>query len=241
MDSAHRRSNARGPSGRRVWHSRSGIRGTVVAAAAVLLAGCVNHDFVPGPGMLASNLGPQAAGCRIFARGSQGGYAFGAAGSPRFVAAAAGIAAIGAGIAGAVQQNHNYNDCMLSRGWRVADGTPGQLAINAVQVEDVPPIATASRSSERRRMRVRVDALSASEAYDLNLPSNGGLVVLEVLPGGVGNSAGLAAGDVILQFNGTTVARIDDMQRWLNGTAANGIVTATVWRNGEERPFPLEF
>jgi hypothetical protein len=240
MDSAFWRSNARGP-GRRVWHSRTGIRGAVMAAAAVLLAGCVNHDFVPGPGMLASNLGPETAMCRIFARGSQRGYTFGAAGSPRFVAAAAGIAAIGVGIAGAVQQNQNYNDCMLSRGWLVGDGTPGQLAINAVQVEDVPQVATASRSSERRRMRARVDALSASEAYDLNLPSNGGLIVLEVLPGGVANSAGLTAGDVILEFNGTTVARVADMQRWLDGTAANSVVTATVWRNGQESSFALQF
>ena len=102
-------------------------------------------------------------------------------------------------------------------------------------------MAEAPQPSGRRRMRVRVNAVSASEVSSLNLPSAGGLMVLEVLPGGVGSSAGLVAGDVILAFDGITVLTVDDMQRRLNGAASNSIVNAMVWRNGQERPVPLQF
>lgn len=235
------RMKSHGSSGQRAGSSRKSIRGAALAAAAVLLSGCVNHDFVPGPGMLASDFEPESARCRIFARSNQSGYAFGAVGSPRFVTASVGGAAIGAGIAGAVQNNQNYNDCMMARGWRVANRAPVQQAASTVQGETLPPIAAASQSNTRRRMRVRVNAVSALDATTLNLHSAGGLIVLEVLPGGVGSSAGLVAGDVILAFDGIAIASVDDMQRRLNDAVANSTVTAMVWRNGQERSVPLQF
>lgn len=214
------------------------ICGAVLGAAAVLLSGCVNHDFAPGPGMLVSDFEPESARCRIFARSNQSGFAFGAAGSPRFVATAVGGAAIGAGIAGAVQNNQNYNDCMMARGWRVANRMPTQ---QVVQAEELPSIAVGSEASTRRRMRVRVNPVSPLEAANQNLRTTGGLMVLEVLPGGVASSAGLNAGDIILAFDGIAIETVDDMQRRLNGAVPNSTVTAVVWRNGQERPVPLQF
>src|SRR5690242_210405 len=89
-----------------------------------LLSACVQHTYAPGPGMSSLDFEPDSARCRLFARGSQSGYAFGASGSQQFVAGATVGAAIGYGIAAAVERNQNFNDCMQARGWRIADGSP---------------------------------------------------------------------------------------------------------------------
>ncbi len=89
----------------------------------ISLGACANHTFAPGPGMNVQDLGPNKAQCRLFARGSDPGYSFSAYGSPRFVAASMGGAALGAAIGSAVRQNSNFNDCMEARGLRMADDT----------------------------------------------------------------------------------------------------------------------
>jgi hypothetical protein len=55
----------------------------------------------------------------MFARGesTSGGFAAGAAGSPRFVGAYIGRAALGYGFGTAVRANHDFNDCMFAAGW----------------------------------------------------------------------------------------------------------------------------
>jgi hypothetical protein len=58
------------------------------ATALLLLGSCVTHNFAPGPGMAASDFEPESARCRLFARGADPGFAFGAVGSPQFVGGA---------------------------------------------------------------------------------------------------------------------------------------------------------
>jgi hypothetical protein len=58
----------------------------VAPLAPLLLGGCVTHTFAPGPGMAAADFEPDSAGCRLFARGTDPGFTFGASGSPKFVA-----------------------------------------------------------------------------------------------------------------------------------------------------------
>jgi hypothetical protein len=79
----------------------------VLAAVTALLNGCVNPTFAPGPGMLASDFGPDSARCRLFARGGmpQPGFMVGASGSPGFVAGAMGGAILASGIASAMAQS----------------------------------------------------------------------------------------------------------------------------------------
>jgi hypothetical protein len=72
--------------------------------------------------MSALDFEPNSAQCRLFARGSQRDFAFSAAGSRQYVAGATLGAALGYGVASAIEQNQNLNDCMIARGWRVADG-----------------------------------------------------------------------------------------------------------------------
>lgn len=93
----------------------------------------------------------------------------------------------------------------------------------------------------RRRLLVRVDLPSTSEGSPSDPRTGRGLIVLQVLPGGVGSSAGLQPGDAILALDGTPVATFEDMQRKLGMVGANSVVVATVRRNGQERPTPLHF
>jgi hypothetical protein len=101
----------------------------------LLLGGCVTHTFAPGPGMSGADFEPESARCRLFARGADPGFAFGAFGSPSFVAATMVGGAIGGVIGSAVRENRNYNDCMQARGWRVADGVHTPTASPAAQRE----------------------------------------------------------------------------------------------------------
>ena len=79
-------------------------------ALPLLLGGCVQHAFAPGPGMSAADFEPDSAQCRLFARGARSGFAFGAVGSPKFVGASMGGAALGYAIGSAVEMNQNFND-----------------------------------------------------------------------------------------------------------------------------------
>ncbi len=221
--------------------NRKSLCSALLLMAGISLGGCVNHDFVPGPGMLAADFEPEAARCRIFARSGRQGYAAGAAGSPRFVAGAMAGAVVAGEISNAIQQNENYNDCMISRGWRVASRAPAPLTASAIQTESLSPSSTAPTPNARRNMRVRVNVVSSQEAAARNLRTPGGLIVLEVFPGGVANSAGLMNDDIILTFDGQPVTSADDMQRRLRLVQPNTTIVADVWRNGVERPIPLQF
>ena len=43
----------------------------------LMLAGCVQHTFAPGPGMSAADFGPESAQCRLFRRRVDGRSRFG--------------------------------------------------------------------------------------------------------------------------------------------------------------------
>ena len=115
-----------------------------------LLSGCAYHTFAPGPGMSANNFEPDSAKCRMYSRGQQSGFSFAASGSPRFVAASTGGAALGYAVGSAVQANQNYNDCMIATGWRVIDKQPvgnaamsGSLAVSEATTPTPLTVVTA--------------------------------------------------------------------------------------------------
>lgn len=218
------------------------MRKIVVGMALTIgLAGCVNQNFVPGPGMSAIDLGPQAAQCRLMARGVKTGFGFAAAGSPKFVAASTGGAIVGYAIASAVEQNSNYNDCMEARGWRIADVQPVAMT-TAVRVEQLPPptatAATVNQPSVETKVLARqglgVRAVDVTfVAGDARPPH--GIMITAVDSAGAGSSAGLREGDVILNFNGLFISNVGDMQRALASLESAGTVVANVRRDGKER------
>jgi membrane-associated protease RseP (regulator of RpoE activity) len=127
------------------------------------LTGCVQHTFAPGPGMSAMDYEPDTANCRIFSRGATPGFGFSASGSPKFVAGSMVGAAIGAGIASAIIQNQNYNDCMQARGWRVVDGLKPAPAVTVPPTpQPVAPVATVAATPPPRPLPVAMTTTASS-------------------------------------------------------------------------------
>lgn len=222
------------------------LRGLLAITSLIILAACVHHTFAPGPGMSAMDFEPDSARCRIFARNDNPGFEFGASGSPRFVATSMAAAAIAGVVGTAIRENGNYNDCMEAHGWRVADGSPqaGGMAVPASN--SLPGAAPeqpmqASGSIPRREFGVRADVVTDTVAADLHLSPPQGVVILAVEAGGAASSAGLLGGDVILSFGGAPIMTIADVQRALDTVMPNNLVTATIWRNGHERPIQIQF
>ena len=88
----------------------------LVLGMTFLACGREQHTFVPGPGMSAASLEFGLCSMSSFCGGMKTGFAFQASGSPKFVAASTGGAAIGYAIGSAIEQNSNFNDCMEARG-----------------------------------------------------------------------------------------------------------------------------
>ena len=107
------------------------------------LGACASHTYVPGPGKLAADMGPDMAHCRLYAHMTRPDVSFGAAGSPKFVAIASAVAVVGGAIDTAIHDSETTDDCMQAHGWRVADATP---PVGAVPNPARPPatvVATA--------------------------------------------------------------------------------------------------
>ncbi len=84
-----------------------------VTTILVGLAGCVSHNWTPGPDARGT-FEEQSAACRMLARNGQTGVV--AFGRPAFVAGAI----IGNTIGNAVRANATFNDCLEAAGWEVA-------------------------------------------------------------------------------------------------------------------------
>jgi S1-C subfamily serine protease len=218
------------------------------------LAGCVHHTFAPGPGMSAFDFEPDAARCRLAARGATSGFAVEAAGSPRFVAAYTAGALIGSAIGAAVQQNRDFNDCMQARGWRVADGRPPvpeaglAVPLPPVTSSQSQPIAiqatataNAAPTTTRRPLLIRASALTPAIAQSASYGRSQGVAVQEVLSGGAGASAGLRPGDIIVTFNGALMTDVTDLQHEVETVAPGHVITALVWRDRSARPIDVHF
>jgi S1-C subfamily serine protease len=92
------------------------------------------------------------------------------------------------------------------------------------------------RDGRVRRSRLGIAAqtimLDARLARRLKRSGHSAVQVLEVQPGGPAAQAGLAKGDVILEFAGTTVLSVDDLHRLLTAEAAGKPAPALVMHGG---------
>jgi len=72
-----------------------------------------------------------------------------------------------------------------------------------------------------------------------SLPSDHGVLVLSVEPGGAGAKAGLQEGDVIIGFGETTVAGVDDLQRFLTEAQVNAATSIRLLRGTRKLDLPV--
>jgi len=82
------------------------------------LSACANYVWAPPAGAPDASYDQQAAQCRLFSRGAtpRGGF-IAASGKPAFVGGVVGGYLLASAIAGAVEANQNFNDCMAASGW----------------------------------------------------------------------------------------------------------------------------
>lgn len=115
----------------------------VLGIGLLSLGACAQHTYAPGPGMSASDLGPDSGRCHLLAHMTRPAMAFGASGSQKFVAVASAAAVVGGVIGTAIHDSETYDDCMQAHGWRVADAPaqPPSTAYGAPPVAPLTPVA----------------------------------------------------------------------------------------------------
>jgi S1-C subfamily serine protease len=81
--------------------------------------------------------------------------------------------------------------------------------------------------------------LQQSLAQKLGLMQETGLMVLQVEAGTNAEKAGFLPGDILVGLNGSTIARIRELNRWLASETGGREVNAKVIRGGEIKEFPI--
>ncbi len=85
------------------------------------------------------------------------------------------------------------------------------------------------------RLGVTVQEVNQSLAENFGLPAPAGALVSSVQKSGPGAAAGLEPGDVILKFNGETLARSSDLPPKVAALKPGAPVTLEVWRDGKSK------
>lgn len=112
------------------------------------------------------------------------------------------------------------------------------------------PSETVSRIAEQLLTKGRIERgylgigvqkipLQQSLAEKLKLTQETGLMVLQVETGTNAEKAGFLPGDILVGLNGTTIARVRELNRWLAGESGGRSVAARVIRGGELKEFPV--
>jgi serine protease DegQ len=112
------------------------------------------------------------------------------------------------------------------------------------------PSETVSRIAEQLLSKGRIERgylgvgvqkipLQQSLAEKLKLTQETGLMVLQVESGTPADKAGFLPGDILVGLNGTAIARIRELNRWLASESGGREVNARVIRGGEIKEFPV--
>jgi S1-C subfamily serine protease len=139
-------------------------------------------------------------------------------------------------------------------GGPLADATGRIVGINSsVLGRDLSlaiPSETVARIAEQLLTKGRIERgylgigvqkipLQQSLAQKLKLAQETGLMVLQVEPGTNADKAGFLPGDILIGLNGTTIARVRELNRWLATETGGRSVNARVIRGGEIQEFPI--
>jgi len=92
----------------------------------------------------------------------------------------------------------------------------------------------------RGLLGVGVQAVTSDLAASLGLKNVGGILVNSVTPGGPADQAGIKAGDVITQINGTPVNDTNVLRNMVASTAPGTEINLAVLRNSNEQQFHVK-
>jgi len=87
----------------------------------------------------------------------------------------------------------------------------------------------------RGRIGLNMTAVPRDGYQDFGLKSRAGALVSQVSPGGPADKAGVKAGDVVLEFNGRSIATTIDLQKMVAAIKPGTSVGIKVMRNGKEQ------
>ncbi|SME91351.1 serine protease Do [Tistlia consotensis] len=87
---------------------------------------------------------------------------------------------------------------------------------------------------------VRIQTVTPELAEGLRLGSAHGALVASVTPGGPAQKAGIAGGDVIVEFDGRPVGEMSELPRMVAQTAIGKTVPVKVVRKGEEKTIQVQ-
>lgn len=123
------------------------------------------------------------------------------------------------------EQRKFSRDMMRRRNQAGLPGQPGNMPM--------PPGFGGPRHDAR--LGARLEPASATLAEQLDLPKGQGLVVREVQPDSAAAKAGLQAHDVLLEFNGKSVAnRVEELTRLMADIKPDTAVEVVVLRKGKK-------
>jgi serine protease Do len=93
---------------------------------------------------------------------------------------------------------------------------------------------------ERAQLGVTIQSVDQSLAQAFGLKEPTGALISSVSPEGAGARAGLAAGDVILKFNGQTISEAADLPPLVANVKPGDSATLSIWRKGGMRDLSVK-
>jgi serine protease Do len=134
------------------------------------------------------------------------------------------------------------NTAIYSSGSMMGGGA-GNIGIGfAIPINTVRDVLPGLRSGKitRGRIGVQVRPILQEDVEALGLKDRRGALVAAVTDDGPADTAGMRAGDVILEFNGKPVTRSNDLPQQVSVTAPGTTVPVKVVRDGKERTLSVK-
>ena len=112
------------------------------------------------------------------------------------------------------------------------DGQPKTVTVNVARLAE-DEVAAATPASEGTRLGIAARSLTPQLAQQLGVPESHGVLVQQVEEGGRGQTAGLTAGDVIVEVDRKPIASVDVLQRALKEHRTGTPLLMLVHREGQ--------
>jgi hypothetical protein len=108
----------------------------------------------------------------------------------------------------------------------------GGIVTESKTTPNVKPVVTDKPIAARAgALGIVMETLTPVLAAQMGLAGSSGALVRAVAPSGAAARAGLRSGDVITQFNGTTIQTVEQLRQYIANTTAGTRATLTIIRN----------
>ena len=133
----------------------------------------------------------------------------------------------------------NQNGEVVGVNSRIFSGTGGYMGLSfSIPIDVAMDVADQLKKSgkvTRAYLGVMLQDIDRNLAESYNLSKPEGSLITQVSPGSPAAKAGFKAGDVILKFNGTPIARTGELLNYLNRTGPNQRIQLEVLRDDKRQ------